>query len=279
MSGLLSWFPFYVDRFRASRRARRMEAEQVGVYLLLMCEQWEHGPIPDDDGELAFVGRAELSVVRGVLEACFDLTAAGWINGRLARVKVEQEAKLGRRKGAASKRWKGNADAMQEQSTGEEKRVEEKRSREETTNPTVGSRKRKKRAMPTYCAEFEELWKIHPRGPKAEAAREYATTVERGVAHDVMRRGLVAYVRQELRADFKGAHLFRWIRDERWEAYQTKASLPTQVLRPATEPKGEPEGEVVDPAQVAELLSKVKSSLFLHRDTSENTNPSEGHAA
>ena len=95
------WFPFYVTRFLASRRVRRMDARQVGIYLLLMCEQWEHGPIPDDDDELTFVGRCGVEEVRQVLSGCFRLSAAGWVNDRLEEIRDEQTAKSEQAKRAA----------------------------------------------------------------------------------------------------------------------------------------------------------------------------------
>ena len=75
--GKLPWFPFYVDRFHASRKVRGMTAEQVGIYLLLMTEEWSQGPIPDDDIELADIGRAPSQTVRSVLAKCFYQSRTG----------------------------------------------------------------------------------------------------------------------------------------------------------------------------------------------------------
>ena len=67
-----------------------------------------------------------------------------------------------------------------------------------------------------YSDEFEEIWKIHPRGPKAKAADEYKVAVKNGVTHDKIVKYLNAY-QKTLRPDFEGVDLFRWLKDERWE--------------------------------------------------------------
>lgn len=138
----MRWFPFYPDRFLTSKRVRRMDAQRVGVYWLLLIEQWDNGAIGDNDEDLALVGRTDVGVVREVLAACFKRTRKGWINETLEEVRAEQEAKLRRLKVAgtagAAARWnkgrnsKRMASPMRPQSDpngirGEKKRVEEKR--------------------------------------------------------------------------------------------------------------------------------------------------------
>lgn len=90
----LPWFPFWVDRFHASKWVRRMSAEQVGVYLLLLAEQWDSGAIVDDDEELSYICRVSVGDVRVVLGWCFDLNEDGmWINAALAEIRQTQESK------------------------------------------------------------------------------------------------------------------------------------------------------------------------------------------
>jgi hypothetical protein len=72
-----------------------------------------------------------------------------------------------------------------------------------------------------YSEAFEEVWKIHARGPKAKADEEYLAAVANGVTHDELIVKLTGYVAAELRPDdnppFKGQHLFRWLKEGRWE--------------------------------------------------------------
>jgi len=116
----LAWFPFYVADFLSSRRTRTMDAEQVGVYLLLLCEQWDHGPIPDDPDEIADITRTKpgSSQASAVLQRCFTLTDEGWVNERLEEVRTEQEAKsarlseAGRRGGVKSGKARGSKPGL-----------------------------------------------------------------------------------------------------------------------------------------------------------------------
>jgi uncharacterized protein YdaU (DUF1376 family) len=115
----LPWFPFWVDRFHASKWVRRMTAEQVGIYILLLAEQWDAGAVADDDNELSYICRAPIDEVRTVLAWCFDLNEEGmWINPALEMIRAEQEDKanmrsLAGRKGAESRWNKGtNGDRM-----------------------------------------------------------------------------------------------------------------------------------------------------------------------
>jgi len=84
-----------------------------------------------------------------------------------------------------------------------------------------------------YSEAFEEVWKIHARGPKAKADEEYLAAVANGVTHDELIEKLSGYVAAELRPDdnppFKGQHLFRWLRHEGWQEtfdLQTTDELP-----------------------------------------------------
>ena len=81
--------------------------------------------------------------------------------------------------------------------------------------------KKSKRAVRKYSEAFEQVWKIHARGPKTKAGDAYKAAVSNGVTHDVIVEKLSGYVAAELRPDdnppFKGQHLFRWLKEGRWE--------------------------------------------------------------
>jgi hypothetical protein len=83
-----------------------------------------------------------------------------------------------------------------------------------------------------YSEAFEEVWKIHARGSKAKAGIEYLAAVANGVTHDELIEKLTGYVASELRPDFKGQHLFRWLKEGRWEEeYEVKKD---ERYRPAS---------------------------------------------
>lgn len=69
---------------------------------------------------------------------------------------------------------------------------------------------------------FAELWKLHPRGCKKRAHKQYRKATYRNgkpprVDHDTLIACLRAYVDTELGPKFAGHDLERWIRDDRWE--------------------------------------------------------------
>ena len=89
-----------------------MDAEQVGIYLLLLLEQWQQGPIPDgSEDELADVMRTHSDRIAKVLRNCFEKTPKGWVNPRLLRIEGEQKAKSEGARKAAKARWDKVADA------------------------------------------------------------------------------------------------------------------------------------------------------------------------
>lgn len=68
----------------------------------------------------------------------------------------------------------------------------------------------------TQTGGFDVVWSIHRRGPKAEAKAEYRKAVPARVSHDDLVAALRTYVRS-CTGTFRGLHLFRWIRDSRWQ--------------------------------------------------------------
>lgn len=88
------WFPMWAVDFVNSRKVRVMTPEEVGVYILLLCHQWNDGPLPDDERELSVLANgADANTVEAVLERVFARTEDGWVNERLELVREEQEEK------------------------------------------------------------------------------------------------------------------------------------------------------------------------------------------
>lgn len=105
----LQWFPLYPADFLTSRKTRKMDAEEIGIFFLLLMEQFLGGPIPDNEFEIEEMGRSPWSKVQPVLQAHFVLTDEGWINTRLweeserAHSKIDARSKAG--KAGAAARW------------------------------------------------------------------------------------------------------------------------------------------------------------------------------
>ena len=99
-------------------------------------------------------------------------------------------------------------------------------------SPSETERETKKRQTKrrVYSKEFEEVWSIHHRGPKSKAYTEYKKAVGQVIGHGELVKALRAYTRT-LTQDFQGVHLFRFIRDARWEELpQESGALKRNII-------------------------------------------------
>lgn len=115
MTVKLPWMPLYTDRLLGSRRVRMMNATRFGIYMSLLIEEWDTGPLPDDDTELRLAGRASIDQVRAVLARHFLDTPSGWVNEVLEEIRAEQVEKHRKRVVAGRKGGRSKARAMLEQ--------------------------------------------------------------------------------------------------------------------------------------------------------------------
>lgn len=113
----LPWFPFYVRDFVRSRLVRSSPPEHIGIYVLLLCEQWENGPLPHDTADMARLVGVDADAMANAWQslcARFAETEAGWVNERLMEVREEQERKHRVRsragKAGARARWSQGKD-------------------------------------------------------------------------------------------------------------------------------------------------------------------------
>lgn len=107
----LEWFPLYVGRLLGSAKVRRMDATEFGIYMALLVEEWRAGgSLPEDHGELAFLGRAEWREVHTILKRCFEKTDDGWQNETMEMIRVEQAERHRRRVEAGRKGGRTKGD-------------------------------------------------------------------------------------------------------------------------------------------------------------------------
>jgi uncharacterized protein YdaU (DUF1376 family) len=244
------WFPLYPERFLSSRKVRRMDAQEVGIYFGLLVEQFlEGGALPDDDRELEIAGRAPIEDVRRILESCFTLTANGWENETLENIRSEQaeKHKAASRAGriGARVRW-----AKKEQP--------KPQAPEEENSNRIGSpcdamhgangieiEKESKKEITTssrYPAEFEEWWQAYPpragdRGKKT-AYQKYRVARKK-TTHTILLEGAKRY-RTFCDGEGKTGSTYvamaqTWLTQERWnEEYQpsrNNGSAPDEPIR------------------------------------------------
>lgn len=113
----LPWFPFWVDDFRLSRGVRRMSMEAVGLYILVLCELWDGGPLPDDVRAVADLLGRPIESVQGPWEEVrreLKITKNGLVSPRLLRERQYQEDHRERRRRAGKRgaqvRWRQQLD-------------------------------------------------------------------------------------------------------------------------------------------------------------------------
>lgn len=106
-------FQFYANDFMDA--TRMWDAFACGLYIRLLCIQWTHGSVPDDQRRLAKGAGCDLSELQRewhLIEPKFPICPDGTRkNPRLEAVRSRQEAVSGKRSEAANTRWKGNANA------------------------------------------------------------------------------------------------------------------------------------------------------------------------
>ena len=103
------WFPLYAHDMLNSRKVRKMQAEEFGIFMFLLIEQWAGGPLPEDQGDLCDMAKSDWPAVHKILQAQFVMTDKGWVNERLVEIWEEQDARRQRKsragKAGAEARW------------------------------------------------------------------------------------------------------------------------------------------------------------------------------
>lgn len=99
-------FQFYPSDFMMGTIA--MTAEEVGGYIRLLCFQWEHGPIPNDDSLLIRITGCGGNAVASIRHK-FQVIDGKLANARLEKVRAVQVEYRKKQAENASKRWVGNA--------------------------------------------------------------------------------------------------------------------------------------------------------------------------
>lgn len=104
-----AWMPLWIGAYLAD--TMKLTTQQHGAYLLLLIAYWRnHGPLDDDDEDLASTVKASASEwkkLRPKLEGFFTIEGGKWIHGRADK----ELSAAGMRKAAASSKASKGAEA------------------------------------------------------------------------------------------------------------------------------------------------------------------------
>lgn len=111
-------FQFYPSDFLSDKNTMLMSAEEIGMYMLLMCVCWKEGSLPDDMEEMAVLSRANSTDFEESwnkrISKCFVREGDEWIHPRLEKERRKQhkyrQKKVEAGKKGARKRWE-NTDS------------------------------------------------------------------------------------------------------------------------------------------------------------------------
>ena len=220
------WYP---KDYLADANTVLMTLQEEGAYRRLLDYCWLEGSIP---GDMRAMGRLckgltadEMSEVWKAIEPCFRKRGNRWVHPRLEIEKKKQranrEAKSKAGKLGSEARWgkEKNGTAIDVPMAKNAFTIASTVTATDKTNTSV------KRY--SYSDDFQKVWEIHPKGPKKQASDEYKKAMK---AELVDRSDLISALQgyvQSFGDGFNGQHLFRWIRDRRWE----EAAKPSGLAR------------------------------------------------
>ena len=116
-------FDFFPDDFIAG--TYHLPAEAVGIYVRLLCYQWNNGSIPSDESELARIAGVDADAMRThmrtVMLKFVQAECGGLQNERLEREREHKLSVIEKSKNAADTRWakeKARKDAEEAKKSG-----------------------------------------------------------------------------------------------------------------------------------------------------------------
>lgn len=101
------WMPIYIDNFIAS--TIRLTPQQIGAYILLVCDYWRNNSLPNDDAALSQITRIPLKQWkkdREIISTLFTIEGKLWKSTKLdadKKLAVENRLKVMERTAKAIK--------------------------------------------------------------------------------------------------------------------------------------------------------------------------------
>lgn len=206
-------FQFYPSDFLGSAAVARMSHAEIGVYLLLLCYDWNEGGIPEDVGQLARMVKLSPKQFARVWEAigsCFPVRDGRRYNPRLDQERAKQEE--WRAKSAAGGQRSAEVRAMrattrQPSGKGGSRVVEPPY--QPPTQPNVNTPSPSPSSTPVtttpppppsaYPGEFERAFQALPKraggNPKRAALKAWNGSLSRGADPQAIEDGAHRYAR------------------------------------------------------------------------------------
>ena len=216
------WYP---KDYLADSNTVCMTLLEEGAYRRLLDYCWLEGSIP---GDMKALGRLckglspeEMAEAWKAIEMCFRKDGDRYVHPRLDKERKKQEAN----RLAKSKAGKMGADARYNKGKNGSASVSPVAdSTFSITNTNTITKKT------TYTSEFEEIWAIHNRGPKKKAQEEYKKAIkQKRTTHEELKNALLLYVKTT-DEKWKGVHLFRFIRDDRWDEMEQPSGIDKRTI-------------------------------------------------
>lgn len=112
MSNKLPWMPLDIPAYRND--TGHLTTLQHGAYLLALMHYWCHGPLPDDDEQLAAITKTDAKTwraIKGVIRRFFQSDHNGELHQKRADMELDKARDISaKRKAAAGERWKPDAN-------------------------------------------------------------------------------------------------------------------------------------------------------------------------
>jgi uncharacterized protein YdaU (DUF1376 family) len=106
MSQIDRWMPLYVGDYLADTMHLKMC--EHAAYLLLIMHYWRHGPLPDDDGVLATISKADRktwAAISPIIRAFFNCRGGRLHHKRIDLERASASENTDKKRDAANARW------------------------------------------------------------------------------------------------------------------------------------------------------------------------------
>lgn len=216
------WMPLYVSDFINSEEVIAMPDDACGIYIKLLCHNWDKGDLPANPDMLAKIVRRNPRSFRRLWPIIQHLFPE-YSPGRLTNHRVMNELKR------ADDRSEKSSNAVKVR---ESKRSNDDASQHSTTHNSTADHKEHTPAAtplglvssePTKRFNLEAVYDEYPRKiGKTPGLAKLAKQIKTDADYEIVMRGVVAFavaMESERRPSEKIPHFSTWVHQEQWRDY------------------------------------------------------------